>query len=237
MPKKPTIPKGRRSTWRLKPDQPAQVHELKITLRGSKPPIWRRVAVPSDMYLSDLHEVIQIVMGWTNSHLHQFVVPYTQPKPTREELASLDWQARYEKLTMCRDRCWSDPRFELEETEDENKVMLSELAPAVKSKFIYEYDFGDDWEHLVEVVKIGPQAEDVKYPFCISGKLACPPEDCGGIWGYYEMLEALKDSKHEQHNEFVEWIGGKFDPERFDLEQINSELAKLRLGKKRHLWM
>lgn len=117
--------------------------------------------------------------------------------------------------------------MEVEGTEDERKMRLCELAPAVKSKFIYEYDFGDGWEHDIEVVKIGPPAEGVKYPVCIEGKLACPPEDCGGIWGYYEMLEALKDPKHEQHKEFTEWIGGKFDPERFDLKKINTALAKL----------
>jgi len=239
MPKKQTIVKGGKSTWRQKLNRPTQVHELKITLYGSKPPIWRRVAVPSDMRLGDLHGVIQIVMGWDNYHLHQFVVRNRRPKLTKEELSALARSSQWDKLAMrmCRDRCLSDPQFELEEAEDEGKVMLSELAPSVKSKFIYEYDFGDGWEHLVEVVKIGPPSEGIKYPVCIAGKLACPPEDCGGIWGYYEMIEALNAPKHEQHKEFVEWIGGKFDPERFDLEQINAELAKLRLGKKRHLWM
>lgn len=229
MPKKPTITKGRKFTWRQKLEQPTQVHELKITLHGSKPPIWRRVAVPSDMRLGDLHEVIQIVMDWGNYHLHQFVVRNRPPKMTKEELSALAQSSQWDKLAMYmrRDRCLSDSQFELEETEDEGKVMLSELAPAVKSKFIYEYDFGDGWEHEITVVKIGPTAEGVKYPVCIAGKLACPPEDCGGIWGYYEMLEALKDPKHEQHKEFVEWIGGKFDPERFDLNKINAALAKL----------
>jgi len=233
MAKKPTIRTGKQTRRRTKSAQPTQVHELKITLHGSKPPIWRRIAVPSDIRLSDLHEVIQTVCGWTNSHLHQFVVHNPRPKPTGEELRSLDWQARYERLLMYRDRCLSDPRMEIEETEDENKVVLSELAPAVKSKFIYEYDFGDGWDHQIEVVKIGPPAEGMNYPVCLKGKLACPPEDCGGIWGYYEMLEALEDPKHERHEEFVKWIGGDFDPELFDLEEINAEL---RSGKSRHLW-
>jgi hypothetical protein len=182
------------------------------------------------MYLGDLHNVIQIVMGWDNYHLHQFVVHYRRPKLAKEEISALVQSSQWDKLAlyMRRDRCLSDPRFELEETEDEGKVMLSELAPAVKSKFIYEYDFGDGWEHEITVVKIGPPAEGVKYPVCIAGKLACPPEDCGGIWGYYEMLEAIQDHKHEQHKEFVEWIGGKFDHERFDLKKINAALAKLR---------
>jgi len=228
MPKKPPVRTEKRIYPRVKSVPPIQIHELKITLLGSKPPIWRRIAVPSDMRLSDLHEVIQIVMGWSNYHMHQFIVPNTQSKPTREELASLDWQKRYERLTMCRDRCWSDPRMELEGAEDERKTKLRELAPAVKSKFTYEYDFGDGWEHQIEVVKSGPSVEGVKYPVCLDGKLACPPEDCGGIWGYYEMLEALQDPKHEQHIETVEWIRRNFDPERFDLKKVNAVLAKLR---------
>lgn len=181
--------------------QPAQIYELKIMLRGSKPPIWRRIAVAADMRLSDLHQVIQVVMGWGNYHLHQFVV---------------------------RDRCWSDQRMEVEGAEDERKMRLCELSPAVKSKFIYEYDFGDDWEHEIEVVKIGPPADNVKYPVCLAGKLACPPEDCGGVWGYYEKLEVLKNPKHKDYEELIEWMGKKFDPERFDLEKINAALANLR---------
>ncbi len=207
--------------------QPAQIHELKITLRGSKPPIWRRIAVPSDMRLNDLHNVIQVVMGWGNYHLHQFVVPNIQPKPTREELASLDWQARYEKLTMCRDRCWSDPRMEVEGAENEKKVKLCEMAPAVKSKFIYEYDFGDSWEHQIEVVKISPPAEGVKYPVCLAGELACPPEDSGGVWGYYEKLEVLKNPKREDYKDTFEWMGDNFDPEHFNLKKVNAALSKL----------
>jgi hypothetical protein len=231
MPKKPSIQAGKRIWQRVRLARPVQVYELKITLRGSKPPIWRRIGLSSDTHLSELHEVIQVVMGWGNYHLHQFVIRNCQPKPTREELASLDWQARYERLTMCRDRCWSDPRMEVEDTEDESKVRLCELAPAVKSKFIYEYDFGDGWDHTIEVVKIGPPAENVKYPVCLAGKFACPPEDCGGIWGYYEMLEVIKDPKHERYDELSDWLGKKFDPERFNLEAINAGLAELRDGK------
>jgi hypothetical protein len=181
------------------------------------------------MRLGDLHEVIQIVMGWTNSHLHQFIIRDPRPKLPREELRALGQSGQLDALAirLRRDRYLSDPRFEVEETEDESKVMLSEVAPAVKSKFIYEYDFGDGWEHLIEVVKIGPPVEAVKYPMCIAGKGACPPEDCGGIWGYYEMLEAVKDPRHERHGEFVEWLRHDFDPERFDLEKVNVTLGRV----------
>ena len=118
--------------------------------------------------------------------------------------------------------------MEVEGAEDGKKMKLCDLAPAVKSNFIYEYDFGDGWEHEIKVVKIGPPVEGVKYPVCIAGKLACPPEGCGGIWGYYDMLEALKDPKHKQHKEFIEWIGGKFDPERFNLDEVNATMRRLR---------
>jgi len=208
-------------------NQPLQIYELKITLRNSNPPIWRRIAVAADICLSDLHRVIQVVMGWDDYHLHQFLVSNTRLKLTREELASLDWQARYERLTLCRNRCWSDPQMGIEGAEDEYKMRLCDLVPAVKSKFIYEYDFGDSWNHQIEVVKIGPAAEDVKYPICLGGKLACPPEDCGGFWGYYEMLEVSKNPKHERYEELSYWLGENFDPDRFDLDKINKMLAKL----------
>jgi hypothetical protein len=218
--------------------QPAQVHELKITLQGSKPPIWRRIAVPSDMQLSDLHYVIQIVMGWTNSHLHQFVIRNAKSKPAADELRKLFQNEQWDKIEECmrRERCISDTRFELENIEDERKVKLSELASEVKSKFIYEYDFGDGWDHDIEVVKIGPPAEGVKYPVCLAGKFACPPEDCGGIWGYYEKLEILKDPKHKDYRDIRGWMPHSFNPERFNLEAINAELATLRGGKGRRVW-
>lgn len=211
-----------------KTTQPVQVHELKITLRGSKPPIWRQVAVPSDIRLSNLHDVIQVVMGWTDSHLHQFIVQDQRPKPTSVEIRSLGRSGQWDKLAerMQRERYLSDPQAELENAEDERKVKLSELAPTVKNKFIYEYDFGDGWEHLIEVVKIYPPAEGVKYPICLAGKLACPPDDCGGLGGYYNMLEVVKDPKHEDYENVLEWIGEDFDPERFDIDEINAALAR-----------
>ena len=238
MPKKTTAEARKQGRQRVKSSQPAQVHELKITLRHSKPPIWRRVGVPSDMSLGDLHWVIQTVMGWDGYHLHQFIISHNQPKPTREEIDELRQTGQWEKLMerTRRGRYVSDPRFELENIEDERKVKLSELAPAVKNKFIYEYDFGDGWEHEVKAVKIGPPVEGVNYPVCLAGELACPPEDCGGVWGYYDKLEVLKNPKHEDYKDTLEWMGKNFDPERFDLNAINAELAELRSGKSRRLW-
>jgi len=226
MTEKPSASPNRRTGKQIKSAQPKQVHELKITLNGSKPPIWRCIAVASDIRLSNLHKVIQTVMGWDNYHLHQFVIPCSRPKPTREYLASLDFQKRYEVLALTRDSCWSDPRMELDGAEDERKVSLQELAPTVGSKLIYEYDFGDGWKYMIEAVKIGPPTEGMKYPVCLSGQLACPPEDCGGIWGYYGKLEILKNPKYGDYEDILEWMGEDCNPEYFNIEEINAKLAK-----------
>ena len=194
MTKKRSIGKSKRAKGTSRPQQ---VHEIKITLKGSKPAIWRRVAVASDIPLNELHKVIQIVMGWYNSHLHQFI--------TREQY-------------------WSDPQFKLEDTENERKATLMELAPNVGDKLVYEYDFGDGWEHEIKVMKIEPADENVDYPVCLAGKLACPPEDCGGIWGYYDMLDTIADAKHPEHEDMLEWLGDDFDPEKFDIDSINVRL-------------
>jgi len=207
---------------------------LRVTLNETKPPIWRRVAVPSDITLGKLHEVIQIVMGWTDDHLHQFILRDKKLKPTPEEIAR-----RYREDAM--DETFLDrvggQRFFVTKTtpsptemegEDENAVTLGEVCPKVKSKLIYEYDFGDGWEHTVEVQKIIEPETSVEYPVCLAGKKACPPEDCGGVWGYYEMLEAIADPNHEQHEDIVEWLGDEFDPDAFDLKEVNAMLAEWR---------
>ncbi len=174
------------------------VYQLKITLRGSKPPIWRRTQVRGDTTLAKLHVIFQIVMGWTNSHLHQFIVhgaEYGVP----------------------------DPDYDMD-IEDEKRVKLGELIFAEKEKLIYEYDFGDSWEHEILVETILPIEKGLHYPICLKGKRACPPEDCGGIWGYSEFLEAIEDVNHPEHDDMLEWIGGEFDSEEFDVESINREL-------------
>jgi len=119
---------------------------------------------------------------------------------------------------------------------DEQEVTLGHVAPGEGSKFRYEYDFGDSWLHRVQVEKVLPPELDWDYPVCIKGRRACPPEDVGGIWGYYHFLEAIQDPEHEEHEEYLEWVGGEFDPEAFDLEETNRALAAIwrgvpRLGK------
>jgi|SRR5579862_3015834 len=183
------------------PRAPQAVYQLKITLRGAKPPIWRRVQVPADFTLKKLHRVIQLAMGWTDSHLHLFDVGGIH---------------------------YSDPEFEVEETNNEARIRLSQAAPVEKAKFRYEYDFGDSWDHEILVEKILPPDPAVRYPICLTGKRACPPEDCGGVWGYAELLETLADPDSEDHEEMLEWLDGDFDPEEFDVEMTNAALTRAR---------
>lgn len=205
-----------------------KAYQIKVTLRGSSPPIWRRLEVPGDTRLDRLHQIIQVAMGWDDSHLHQFRQRIERKMPDRADLQAVLSGRRDIDLSAIRgERYYSHPSFELDEARDETKVRLDEVAPAVKSKFIYEYDFGDGWEHDVLVEKVGALDSDAAYPRCTAGKLACPPEDCGGIYGYYEMLGALNDPKHEMHAEYKDWAGA-IDAERFDMDAVNKALARMR---------
>jgi hypothetical protein len=179
------------------------LYQLKITLKWSRPAIWRRLVVRGDLRLDRLHDVIQIAMGWTDSHLHQFVLGrtfYGEP----------------------------DPGGFGTETLNEKRYTVADLAPAAKSKFIYEYDFGDNWQHEVKVEKILPPDADYKRPLCLAGENASPPEDCGGIGGYYNLLEALAEPKHPEHEDLKDWIGGDWDAARFDLDEVNAALKRIK---------
>jgi hypothetical protein len=176
-------------------------YQLKVTLRYSKPPIWRRLVVRGNATLGELHDVLQIAMGWTNSHLHQFRVGeeyYGTPHP--------EWDA---------------------DVRDETKAQLSRVAPSEKFKFVYDYDFGDGWEHEVVVKKITAAAANMPLAVCVTGKGACPPEDCGGIWGYMNLLEVMQDPDHPDHEDLMEWLEDEFDPKAFDVAEVNSELEGL----------
>ncbi len=160
--------------------------------------------MPSDIGLADLHWVFQVAMGWTNSHLHQFVSGRTLYGMQDDDLGmGLDL-----------------------DVEDENEYKLSELLRKEKDSLRYEYDFGDGWDHKVVLEKILPDDGSIRLPSCVKGKRACPPEDCGGIWGYEGLLETIKDPSHPEYGETLEWLGDDFDPERFDLEEVNGILAK-----------
>jgi hypothetical protein len=172
-----------------------EVYQLKLTLIDSDPPIWRRIQV-GDCTLDTLHEHIQTAMGWTNSHLHHFRI---------------------------NDRLYGDPmlmsgNFEELNYADSTTTMLSEIVPRSGQpfRFGYEYDFGDSWE--LEVLFEGrlPAEPRKQYPVCLEGARACPPEDVGGIWGYADFLEIIGDPDHEEYEDTMEWVGGRFDPEAFN---------------------
>lgn len=180
-----------------------QIYQLNIELLDIEPKIWRRVLVPGTITLGQLHDVIQTAMGWTNSHLHEFIVAADT---------------------------YSDPEFEIEGARSEYRYRLARLAPRISNTIAYEYDFGDGWEHLIRVE--GITEDDKRYPgrpVCLEGKRSCPPEDCGGPGGYETYLEAISNKKHPRHKELLGWIGGGFDPEYFDLKQVNAELRKIAL--------
>jgi hypothetical protein len=169
------------------------VYQFKISLRDSKPRIWRRIQV-QDCTLDQLHEDIQTAMGWTNSHLHQFEIG---------------------------GKCFGDPELlEDDGVADSTTTMLHELFPedGQKTRFTYEYDFGDGWIHEIMFERSLRPEKSKTYPLCLKGEMACPPEDVGGIWGYYSFLEAIADPKHEDHELYMEWCEG-FDPEEFNPEE------------------
>jgi hypothetical protein len=186
---------------------PPAIHQLKITLRHLQPAVWRRIQAPNDLTLGQLHEVIQIVMGWYNCHLHEFRLG----------------EARF---GMKEDPMGDPLELEADDSFDENDYRLCELGLRTKSKLGYEYDFGDGWEHQIVLEKVLPaQAKFV--PVCLKGERACPVEDSGGAWGYIEKLAIRANPKHPEHEEIAEWMGANFDPEAFNLEWINDRLASL----------
>jgi len=177
-----------------------KVYQFRIDLRDVRPPIWRRIQVPETYTFWDLHVAIQSAMGWTDSHLHEFEIN----DPTDGEKIRIG--------------------LPIEDYDDEVipdwKRNIADLFCPENPKAHYIYDFGDCWEHLIRLEKVLPKEKNVDYPICIDGKRACPPEDCGGVWGYEEFLKAIRNPKHKEHKEMLEWIGGGFDPEHFDLEEI-----------------
>lgn len=184
------------------------VHELKIVLDGSKPAIWRQVRVPADATLGWLHAVIQVAMGWTNSHLHHFLTPearYCNPRHEEEE-----------QLGPIPDR-------------DEEDARVCQVFPEDGRPVVYEYDFGDSWMHKITNQKLyWMEVSEAQVPVCVDGARACPPEDSGGIWGFYEMLKALKDRRHPNHATMKSWLGGPFKATAFNMVGINTALRKLK---------
>jgi hypothetical protein len=179
----------------------AQVLRLKVTLAEVEPAVWRRLLVPAEMTLAKLHSVLQAAMGWTNSHLHCFEVAGRRIGMVGVEEDS-------------------------PELEDERRVRDASVLSGKGAKLVYQYDYGDDWEHLVEVEDVTGPDRRLSYPLCIAGARACPPEDCGGPFGYEELITALADPKHDEHDQVLTWLGGHFDPDSFDANAVNRRLRE-----------
>jgi hypothetical protein len=179
------------------------VHTIKVTLAGSRPPIWRRLQVPSAITLRALHDVVQAAFGWEGYHMWVFETPLGR---------------------------WGVADRELQITSAAAK-RLDQVAPHEADRLGYTYDFGDDWEHTILVEAVTDPEPGIAYPRCLTGRRACPPEDCGGVWGYDSLIEILADPEHEEHQDRLEWLGldsaGRFDPAAFDLVQINGALSGL----------
>lgn len=188
------------SVRRAAEESQPSVYEMKVRLKGIKPAIWRRFRLSGSASLYKLHLILQAVMGWSDYHLYEFQIG----------------QLRFGE---------PDPNWE---TRSAKRVRLSDILTKEKARFTYVYDFGDDWEHEVVVEKILPSAEKLVHPICIGGKRACPPEDCGGIGGYSRLLELISNPKDDEYEEMMEWLGGGFDPERFEPDEVNRRLKSMR---------
>ena len=184
------------------------VLQLKVTLRDTRPPIWRRIQVCDDITMAKLHDVLQIVMGWNDAHLHEFELGrfcIRTPVPDCPE--------------------WMD------DAKDARKLKLRDLRCEEKTRFSYTYDMGDNWEHIILVEKILPADKTSPKAVCLKGKLACPPEDCGGVWGYEEILEMLQNPQQPDTAERLKWLNHQYEdgytPAYFSVEEVNQELQQL----------
>lgn len=179
----------------------SKIFQIKILLQNSKPRIWRRVLINQDINFKELHHIIQDAMGWRNCHLYEF-------RPANNISIGIPFEDFYQK------------------TIDAATVKIKKYLKKEGDKIRYNYDFGDDWQHTITVEKVEAADPSKKYPTCIKGKNNCPPEDCGGVWGYQTLLETIQDTKHPDHKNMMRWLGGPFDPEAFDMEVINYRLKK-----------
>lgn len=195
---------GRLPAKRKKSAGPAPIFQLKVGLRGARPPIWRRLLVPADVSLAHLHDIIQVAFDWDDSHMHVFETPYGEFGQSDPELGH----------------------------RAEAPVTLEQVVAEAKDKIYYTYDFGDDWVHEILVEKVLDREPDLGYPRCTGGRRAAPPEDCGGIPGYAGLVDVLADRSHPEHEDLREWLGlddaSQFDPAAFDVAAVNRALEGLR---------
>lgn len=171
------------------------VCQLKVTLLGTRPPIWRRLLVPADTTLPRMHRVLQIAMGWQDSHMHEFNVDARRPAKPR------------------------------------SSACIGDVLTEIGNSLTYTYDLGDSWEHSVVLEKRFPGGADAERPVCLDGQQACPPEDCGGVPGYYDLLEVLQNPDDERYEEMREWVGEDFEAQAFSVDAVNRQL---RSGRVRH---
>ena len=183
-----------------------RLYQFKITLLRTNPPIWRRIQV-RNCTLDKLHERIQTAMGWRNCHLHQFKI--NGERHGDPELIDYGHEEHFECV-------------------DSTQTQISDLVPKAgeRFQFDYEYDFGDSWHHEILYEGCLESVKGVRYPICVEGERACPPEDVGGTGGYGRFLEIIADPKHEQHEDMLEWSGGRFDPEKFDAEKATKKMRR-----------
>jgi len=187
----------------LSPPSPT-VYQIKILLKELEPTVWRRICV-DDCSLELLHWYVQVAMGWESVHPYAFMIGGTE---------FVDFSVgfdTYERRDVCITR-------------------LSDVMPIQnrRPRFLYEYDFGDSWIHQLIVEERLAADREVTYPICLEGERACPPEDCGGPWGYANLLEAVRNADHGEHEEILEWVGEEFDPEKYDVTAANTELQSVR---------
>lgn len=216
-----------------RPRKTARPHivRLRILLAGVDPLVWRTAEVPAEYSLHDLHHVIQASMGWLDYHLHQFRVDgqsYGDPEIDEDGLFGTPAQVRRRlKAGGVDTGTISELLGDRELLRDERVLAVEDVLRKHVVSFEYEYDFGDDWRHVIVIDDIDLGEPFVFYPRCLGGARACPPEDVGGPHGYAEMLKVLDDPEHPERAETLEWLGGGFDPERFDGDEVNEAL---RLG-------
>ena len=194
---------------------------LKITLQGSsKPPIWRKIKLSEDTTFEDLHYIIQESFGWENSHLAEFTPKGFGSYPVISVSSIGFFFDNHDDDT-------SDPKtFPMGDKYDAEDIKLKDYFKKPKQKMVYIYDFGDNWTHIIELVEITDEKQD--YPVCVSGKGSNLTEDCGGIWGFYNMVEAVNDPNHPDHEDVMDWLdmeeGEKWDLNKFDIEELNEVL-------------
>jgi hypothetical protein len=195
-----------------------QTAQLKITLLYLEPKIWRRVLVPYDIKLPRLHGVIQIAMGWMDSHLHSFETRTA----TYETIFDDD-----DDLGFGKDFPGARKRL------DESRHRLSDLLVKPRTRCVYTYDFGDNWEHGIVLEKLVPAGKRITRAEVLAGEHACPPDDCGSVPGYCDLIAILTDPKHPEHEDRREWLGlqkgEKFDPAFYDMAAANTELRRLKV--------